>query len=146
MLPSVVIFITFFICLSVSNDLPSYLPRCYLDDPQRDECVLRAFNKVRPSVGNGIEEIGLPPLNPFVIPQVTILQDTPNANFTVKALNYTIAGLDNYDMKEFQYNPETRAFRFRMEYETIPMSAAIEISGHIAGVPLNGKGFGRAVF
>ncbi|KAF2886120.1 hypothetical protein ILUMI_20053 [Ignelater luminosus] len=145
MLSSVVIFIIPFICLSVSNHLPSYLPRCYLDDPQRDECILRAFNKLRPNVANGIEEIGLPPLNPFVLPELILRQDTPNANFTIKVLNFTVAGLYKYDMKKFQYNPETKAFHFRIEYETIPITGDIEVSGHVASIPLSGKGFGRAV-
>lgn len=41
-------------------------------------------------------------MNPLVIRKIRIEQDIPNTNYTVALSNYTIAGLDNYDIKEFQ--------------------------------------------
>ncbi|KAF2898202.1 hypothetical protein ILUMI_07977 [Ignelater luminosus] len=146
MLGCVVILLLLFICLSISKELPSYLPRCYLDDPEFNKCMLRAFNQIRPNVSNGIEEIGLPSLNPFLIPNMSVLEDTPLANFTVNLFNYTTAGLDNYDIKEFQFDPETMTFYFKIEFGTIIMFAFLEIDGHVANIPIRGKGSNRHVY
>ncbi|KAF2898200.1 hypothetical protein ILUMI_07975 [Ignelater luminosus] len=138
--------ILFLVGSSFSNNLPSYIPRCYLDDPKLNECVLRAFNEIRPYVNNGIEEIGLPPLNPFVVSKLTVQQEWSLANYTLTATNYTIEGLNNYDIKEFRYDPETMTFRFKIEFHFLPMSASVEIDGHVIHIPIKGKGFVRVAY
>ncbi|KAF2886330.1 hypothetical protein ILUMI_19843, partial [Ignelater luminosus] len=124
----------------------SYFPRCYLDDPKLNACVLQAFNEIRPHISNGIEEIGLPSLNPLVIKKLLMLQDTMMANYTLTASNYTIAGLYNYDIKEFQYNLETMTFHFRIEFDTIPITTFIEVNGHVVNIPVVGKGLVRTAY
>ncbi|KAF2885933.1 hypothetical protein ILUMI_20240, partial [Ignelater luminosus] len=125
-------------------DLAFFLPRCYLDDPELNECVLRAFNEIRPHVSNGIEEIGLPPLNPLFIPKLTIRQDSPMANYTTTWTKFTLGGLDNYDIKEFLYDPRINTFHFRIEFSPLQLAGIYELSGHVVHIHLEGKGIGRA--
>ncbi|KAF2900436.1 hypothetical protein ILUMI_05753 [Ignelater luminosus] len=132
--------------LSFSENLPAYLPRCYLDDPKLNECVLKAFNEIRPHVSNGIAEIGLPPLNPFIISKLSVEQDTSLAKYTVTGVNYTTRGLDNYDIKEFQYDCRTMTFRFRIEFDSILMTSLYEVHGHLAHIPVEGKGLGSHAY
>ncbi|KAF2885932.1 hypothetical protein ILUMI_20239 [Ignelater luminosus] len=114
------------------------------DDSKLNECVKWAFNEIRPHVSNGIEEIGLPPLNPLVIPKLKIRQDTPMANYTLTMVNFTITGLDKYDLKEFQYDPKANTFHFRIQFDPLPLAAFYKISGQVVRIPLEGKGIGRA--
>ncbi|KAF2898199.1 hypothetical protein ILUMI_07974 [Ignelater luminosus] len=140
---SVGIIILFLVCSSFSMDLPSYLSRCYLDDPKLSECVLRAFKEVKPYANNGIEEIGLPPLNPFVVPKFTVQQESSLANYTIKVTNYTIEGLNNHDIKEFRYDPETMTYRFKIEFDSLSMSVSVEGDSDVVHIPLKGNGFVR---
>ncbi|KAF2888630.1 hypothetical protein ILUMI_17543, partial [Ignelater luminosus] len=111
-----------------------------------NECVLRAFNKIRPIASNGIEDIGLPPINPLIIPEIFMSLDTSMANFTVTVFNYTVGGMNNYDIKEFEYDPETMTYRFRIEFETIPMSGSVKVNGHIINVPIVGNAYANCAF
>ncbi|KAF2888154.1 hypothetical protein ILUMI_18019 [Ignelater luminosus] len=148
MLYSITIFILCCMCLSIAKKFPFNLPRCYTDDPKLtvNECVLRAFNELRPIASNGIEDIGLPPLNPFVIPEIFMHEDLQMTNFTVTVFNYTIGGMDNYDIKEFQYDSESMTYRFRIEFETIIMSGSIQIDGYVVNIPIVGNAYANCTF
>ncbi|KAF2899349.1 hypothetical protein ILUMI_06825 [Ignelater luminosus] len=139
------ILVLFVVCISeincISQDLTDYFPRCSIDDSNLNNCLLNAFNTVRPYVKKGVEEIGILPFEPLVLPTFNLSQENLAANYTFTAWNFTIRGLDNYSVKEINYNPETLIFSTKMEFDALPLYSKYEISGRVLHIPLEGKGF-----
>lgn len=42
--------------------------RCHRSDPDLENCIYRNFDKAIPHLVKGVEEIGMPPLNPLELP------------------------------------------------------------------------------
>ncbi|KAF2881398.1 hypothetical protein ILUMI_24772 [Ignelater luminosus] len=127
-----------FLKVTTADDLPSYFPKCHIDDP--DSCLLRGFQILKPHVSNGIEEIGLPPLNPLRVPKLKVSQTGPLARYQFLLENFTITGLDDYHIQEFRYNPHTMTFYGRIVYDTMSMTSNMDALGQVISVPIEGKG------
>lgn len=82
--------------------LASHLPRCFRDDPNLNECLVKAAQTVKPLLKNGLKEFGVPSLNPLVIPSITLEQGTDKLNYKMSVNNYTIYGVDNYTVNVFK--------------------------------------------
>ncbi|KAF2890881.1 hypothetical protein ILUMI_15292 [Ignelater luminosus] len=135
----------FVMCIStincISHDLPDYFPRCPINDPNLNNCLLKAFNTVRPYVKKGVDEIGILPFEPLVLETFSLSQENIAVNFTVTTWNFTIGGIDNYNVKEINYNPETLVFSTKMEFGALPIYSMYEMSGRVLHIPVEGKGF-----
>ncbi|KAF2887461.1 hypothetical protein ILUMI_18713 [Ignelater luminosus] len=140
----------FVVCIStikcISHDLPDYFPRCFIDDPNLNDCLLKAFNTMRPYVKKGVEAVGILPFEPLILPAFAISQDNAAANYSITLWNFTIRGIDNYKVKEINYNPETLIFSTKMEFDDLPLYTMYEMSGRLLHIPLEGKGFQLVTF
>ncbi|KAF2880064.1 hypothetical protein ILUMI_26133, partial [Ignelater luminosus] len=145
MLPILAIFV---LCAStincISHGLPDYFPRCSIDDPNLNKCLLKAFNTVRPYVKKGVKEIGILPFEPLVLSTFSLSQETNLANFTVTVWNYTVRGIDNYNVKETNYNPNALVFSTKMEFDSLSISTILKMSGRILHIAIDGKGEAEA--
>ncbi|KAF2892855.1 hypothetical protein ILUMI_13321 [Ignelater luminosus] len=55
-------------------------------------------------------------------------------------------GIDNYKVKEINYNPETLIFSTKMEFDDLPFYTMYEMSGRLLHIPIEGKGFQSVTF
>ncbi|KAF2892370.1 hypothetical protein ILUMI_13803 [Ignelater luminosus] len=127
---------------------PSYFPTCYRNDPEPElsTCLLNGFKILKPYLHNGIPEIGLLPLNPLLLSKVEISQSMSYANYSVIVDNFTVWGFNNYNIKEFKYNPHTMNFHGEIEYDKLIITAgAYNISGQIILIPLEGTGHAEGI-
>ncbi|KAF2886308.1 hypothetical protein ILUMI_19867 [Ignelater luminosus] len=145
-LTSVVLLSALLLESTTANDLPNYFPTCHLNEDGLNDCILNGFKTLKSYVGHGIEEIGLPSLKPLYVARLEIGQEEALANYSMILNNFTVWGLDNYDVKEFRYDPNTTTFHGRLEYDKVIMSTVpYNISGQILLAPLKGEGFGQAI-
>lgn len=73
-----------------------------MNDSELSTCVKKAFNTLRPYVQKGIDEIRLPSLMPLVFSSFKIQQESLTANYTGAVKNFTIHGLENYNLIDFR--------------------------------------------
>ncbi|KAF2892854.1 hypothetical protein ILUMI_13320 [Ignelater luminosus] len=130
----------------ISHDLPDYFPRCSIDDPNLNNCLLKAFNTVRPYVKKGVGEIGILPFEPLVLPTFNLSQESLAVNYTLTTWNFTIRGIDNYNVYEINYNPETLIFSAKIQFDALPVYTKYEVSGRLLHIPVEGKGFLSGTF
>lgn len=81
--------------------LASHLPRCFRDDLNLSNCLIKATQTIQPLFKDGIKEFGIPSINPLVIPSLALQQGTDKLNFKLDLNNFSIYGLDNYTVNEF---------------------------------------------
>ncbi|KAF2878655.1 hypothetical protein ILUMI_27514 [Ignelater luminosus] len=124
----------------LADDLPSYFPRCHVDDPELEKCLIEATKTVRPHVKKGVPELNIPPMDPLVIPEVTLQQGTNAVNYKMKLINATIRGLGDYEFTEFVYDPKTFIFHGTSLFKGISLVSNYNIDGKILVAPINGKG------
>lgn len=80
----------------------THFSKCYLNNPELNNCILNGFKTIKPYIGDGIEEIGLPSLKPLYMPNLELSQEGLLANYTAILKEFSVWGLDNYDVKEFR--------------------------------------------
>ncbi|KAF2880065.1 hypothetical protein ILUMI_26134 [Ignelater luminosus] len=57
-------------------EVADYFPKCFIDDPNLNNCLLEAFDTVRPYIKKGVEEIGIVPFERIVFPNFNMTQET----------------------------------------------------------------------
>lgn len=73
-----------------------YLPICKKSDPEYTECVRKGFEAARPYFIKGIQELNLPPIDPFELPLMTVDRNV-NDLVSIKAVlkDIKVLGLGN---------------------------------------------------
>lgn len=82
--------------------LASYFPRCHVDDPKLNECLLKATDTVRPFLIKGVPELQIPPMEPFLLPEASLEQGTQALNFKATLYNTSVYGLSNYNFTYYE--------------------------------------------
>lgn len=80
----------------------SYFPRCHIDDPRINDCLLKATETVRPFLIKGVPELKIPPMEPFLLPEATLQQGTEALNFKATLYNTSVYGLSNYKFSKYE--------------------------------------------
>lgn len=80
----------------------SYFPRCNIDDPELNRCLLKATETVRPFLVEGVPELRLPPIEPFFLPEAVLEQGTASLNFKATLYNTSVYGLSNYKFGRYE--------------------------------------------
>lgn len=80
----------------------SYFPRCHIDDPRINDCLLKATETVRPFLIKGVPELKIPPMEPFLLPEASLQQGTQALNFKATLYNTTVRGLSNYKFSKYE--------------------------------------------
>ncbi|KAF2878653.1 hypothetical protein ILUMI_17488, partial [Ignelater luminosus] len=118
----------------------SYFPRCHIDDPELGKCLTKATETVRPYIKKGVPELNMPPIEPLVIPEITLQQGTSAVNYKLSLMNATIKGMGDYEFKEYVYDPKTLSFHATAFFKTMSLVSDYNIDGRILLAPITGKG------
>ncbi|KAB0797557.1 hypothetical protein PPYR_08550 [Photinus pyralis] len=122
--------------------LPSYFPRCYQDDANVNECILKAANSLNQYVRKGIPEIGLSSLDPYNAPNFTITLESSITNISATAENFTIYGLYNYQFNKVDFRPKDAVFGGQVTFPDSAITTNVEMTGHLVNIPIGGRGSG----
>lgn len=82
--------------------LASYFPKCCIDDPHLDQCILDATETLRPYLKKGIPELNIPSFDPLRIPLITLQQGTDAVNYKVSLIDTKVYGFDKYKFTFFR--------------------------------------------
>lgn len=64
--------------------------------------MVEAANFVKPFLIKGVPELGIRPITPYYISEVSFDQGTPAINFKATLSNVTLFGLDTYEVIQFE--------------------------------------------
>lgn len=82
--------------------LASYFPRCSRDDPNLNQCLVKAANEARPFLVKGIPELRIAPLTPYRMPDITLEQGSGNFYFKATLYNTDVSGLERYEVEQLE--------------------------------------------
>ncbi|KAF5269304.1 hypothetical protein FQR65_LT02605 [Abscondita terminalis] len=136
----VLLFVVLINCIRAVT-IPSYFPKCFVDDPCVSDCFLNAANKLRPLLTEGVKEIGMSSIKPLILRNITINHKAVDANFKVKAKRVDLYGLHHFEIKELEFLPKNILLKGVMRFGDVHVFSDYVIGGHIVGIPVTGNGF-----
>ncbi|RZC36740.1 uncharacterized protein BDFB_006178, partial [Asbolus verrucosus] len=125
---------------SIIHDLPSYFPRCKRNDPKLNECLLNATRIVKPFLVKGVPELGVPAIEPYTIPEITLEQGTQALNFKAVLKNVVVKGLSSYKFSQFDFDVPNLQWFCKATIDDIRLDGDYSVSGKVLLAPIEGKG------
>ncbi|KAI5693598.1 hypothetical protein M8J76_014354 [Diaphorina citri] len=123
-----------------SNRLPPFLKVCSRNDPNLNECVKHSIEHLRTYLANGIPQLGLPPCEPLVIPELIMNQGSGAVNVQSIYRNITIFGPSAYLVKAVRLDLDKKRIRVKIELPRLQLNADYVINGRILMMPISGVG------
>ncbi|CAG9768274.1 unnamed protein product [Ceutorhynchus assimilis] len=129
--------------------VPDYLQPfiCKASDPQYEKCVWNSFEKSRPYLMKGIPEVSLPPMDPFILPLMTVnrtLNDVVSINAICR--NIRVEGARNIVIDALKANPIKHLGEIHLTLPWSYMEMEYDVSGQLLAIPLQSKGFFKGNF
>ncbi|GJQ86304.1 hypothetical protein Trydic_g9000 [Trypoxylus dichotomus] len=91
--------------VSFGVDLPPFIQKCSLGDPNLNQCIVTNGNLAVPSlVKEGVRSLGIPTLSPAFIPELEL----PGSTFTVLLTNIRLEDLENFRLTNIDFEIERR--------------------------------------
>ncbi|KAL1449828.1 hypothetical protein WDU94_002301 [Cyamophila willieti] len=122
------------------NKLPSFMKVCSRNDPNLNECVKHSIENLRPFLAKGIPQLGIPPCEPLIIPELVMNQGSGAVNVQSIYRNITIFGPSSYVVKAVRIDLDKKRIRVKIELPRLQLNADYMINGRILMMPISGAG------
>jgi len=112
----------------------------YEDDLVLDKCTAKIVKDLTPLVGDGIQELGLEPLDPLVFEELPYEKDFGPIKIIIGSNNVRLHNLPKYKNLKFHVDTNKRIMRFVYENPKISLDANYKLGGNAFFFPLTGTG------
>lgn len=120
--------------------IPSFLKVCHRDSPDLNTCARESFEALRPQLMNGIPELYIPPMEPLVVPEVKMDQDSGAIYLHSVYRNVKVTGISTHTVNELRLEPSKLKFIVSLTFPRLHMESEYSIKGKIMMMPLLGDG------
>ncbi|CAG9768277.1 unnamed protein product [Ceutorhynchus assimilis] len=119
---------------------PPYVKQCYEGDPKVIDCFISALHHLKPYLANGIKEIELPSVEPFLMDELSLsLTGGPNGyKISLKEMN--IYGASNFSMSRLKLSENGKPFEAKINIPSLKINARYQSSGVLIILPASGNG------
>ncbi|KAK2576590.1 hypothetical protein KPH14_005260 [Odynerus spinipes] len=114
---------------SRTDDLPSY-----------DECVLKQLEAITPYLAKGIPSLKLPPLDPLLLPSLTVDRNLEALKIKANMSQIRVYGGTDFVVEELNANPNDLTVAIRVQLPHIHVKGDYDVKGRLLLLPLNGAG------
>ncbi|KAI5693967.1 protein takeout-like [Diaphorina citri] len=121
---------------STKTKLPDYISKCPEKDPNLEKCVLSLIEKIRPHLATGIPELGVPAMEPLVIPEVHFSRGNM---FKAVGKNVNVYGGTNFKVRDIKLDMQKNVFLLTIFLPKITFDADYDVNAQII-VPIKGRG------
>ncbi|KAK9888496.1 hypothetical protein WA026_000747 [Henosepilachna vigintioctopunctata] len=120
-----------------SKGIPSYITLCKRNDPELDKCILRAVEQIKPHLKKGIPELGIPSLDPLVVPYAGV-STGPDFNATFE--NIEVYNVYEFDLKKFAVDLDKIELDIELSIPNLRTKSKYSVNGKILFLELKGSG------
>lgn len=117
-----------------------FIKVCHKSDPNLNECVKQSIQNLRPYLENGIPELLVPPIDPLLVPNITIKQQAGAIQLDSVFTNMYFDGGSQYHLRGVRIDPSKDRFRLKIWFPQLYMTSNYDISGRLLMLPLKGMG------
>ncbi|CAG9857659.1 unnamed protein product [Phyllotreta striolata] len=127
--------------ISTAKDWPKYLPpTCHRFDKHLNNCLVDTAHKMKPFLVKGIPELGFPPFEPFILPEVKLQQGSSALNFKATLIDTAISGLTDYEFTRFDFDVPNMQFFCECSIRQLRLKGNYTVKGKILIAPIEGSG------
>ncbi|XP_025207027.1 uncharacterized protein LOC112602893 [Melanaphis sacchari] len=139
-----------------SGKIPSYVSPCKRNSDDLNQCIVNAWEALRPKMGEGIPKLKIPRLEPFLIPETSIDRRTDSLDVKATMTQLAIMGVNsvifsklNVDLMDLSgsvslvfanLNVTTLYVMDAMLMKTVPMKGQGKFNGTLNDVKVNMTG------
>ncbi|KAH8332741.1 hypothetical protein KR074_009972 [Drosophila pseudoananassae] len=120
--------------------IPSFLKVCHRDSPNLNKCARESFEALRPQLMGGIPELYIPPMEPLIVPEVKMDQDSGAIYLHSTYRNVKVTGISKHTVNELRLEPSKLKFIVSLTFPKLHMESEYSIKGKIMMMPLLGDG------
>ncbi|XP_077289069.1 juvenile hormone binding protein 2 [Arctopsyche grandis] len=124
----------------VQPQQPYYIDKCYKDDPQVNDCLLRSMNKLAEHFKRGIPELGMTEVEPIVIDEIGIAIGSGPDGYRASFTDINAYGVSNLTVTNVRSDLDTYQFQVTMVVPKIKVAARYRSSGVLILVKASGGG------
>lgn len=124
----------------------SFVKPCRRSDPQINTCVRNTINSLKDRIPHGIPELFIPALEPLVVPEIKMDQDSGAIYLHSTYKNVNVHGLSNYTLTDMLVDTTRPKIVMTMTFPNVTMNAKYVMKGKIMMMPLMGNGDCQANF
>lgn len=123
------------------RSLPSYIKPCKRDDPNINDCLIKLMENIRPYISKGMPEMHILPLDPMMIPSVTLKQDSAGSvNFVALFTDLKGYGAKNFQMQKIKVGFKNQSLEIDLNLPWFKIESRYEVNGKILVLPIKGNG------
>ncbi|XP_062554120.1 protein takeout [Armigeres subalbatus] len=126
--------------LSVAQQAPYYMHRCQRDDPQVNDCLQYAANKLTKYLRDGIPEIGIDDVEPVVVDEIAIALGSGPDGYRATFKNIEAFGVSNLTFVNVRSDIDTLQFQMTIDIPKIKARAQYKSSGVLLLLKASGAG------
>ncbi|KAF2892624.1 hypothetical protein ILUMI_13551 [Ignelater luminosus] len=133
--------LVFFIIITRSSCLiPSYIHVCQRNDPELVKCINNSITILKPHLKDGIPELEVPPLEPFLLDSVELQSGTDAARIGATLSNLKIWGATSFVIEELKPNLDKNIFRLKVLIPQLQMQGHYKTDTRVLFLNLRGEG------
>ncbi|KAK9678892.1 hemolymph juvenile hormone binding protein (JHBP) [Popillia japonica] len=126
------------LAVGFAEELPSFIKKCTLGDPEVSKCIVTNGNLVIPELVKGSKFFGVPSATPLHIAKI----DLPGTDFTVSLSNVRLFGMENIRIKDVSFMPGVEPIKMTLTVPHLNLTAdytAVSNSFFLSGLLAGGK-------
>ncbi|KAK3926822.1 Protein takeout [Frankliniella fusca] len=120
--------------------LPSYITACRNDDPNLNECAVKAGRAAIPHFTNGDRKYKIPKLNPLTVYDFKVSQGTRSVGLQINMNEASIFGLPDMSFDAARVDLKSRHIEWDFTASNIKILGTYNITGRVLLLPLVGNG------
>lgn len=94
---------------------------CKKDDPKLGSCLRKSISSLRPYLSQGIKELDIPALNPLVIPEIRLSQNSGAISLESSYKNIIIHGATRFRLRAVKVDLEQNKMRCKLWFPELNM-------------------------
>ncbi|KAL4089576.1 hypothetical protein QTP88_024590 [Uroleucon formosanum] len=122
-----------------SKVIPPYIKQCIRNDPKLNECLAAEINHLRPYLKEGIDEIELPPVEPFRMDSLSLAITGGSNGYKITLRDIDLFGASNFSIQKVLLRPNA-PFEGKVRIPKMTMDAKYASTGVLLVLPANGNG------
>ncbi|KAH0807438.1 hypothetical protein GEV33_015353 [Tenebrio molitor] len=131
------------VCSCACAKLPSNFKKCNRKQSDFNACFSEAVAHAVKQLNVPVKEVGLPSIDPLVVPSLKIGAGTSAVSFEQSYTNLSLTGFTNVNIEKVEMNFKTNTLSIEGSVPDVVMSFTYDFNGNILMLPINGKGPGK---
>ncbi|XP_028037651.1 protein takeout-like [Bombyx mandarina] len=121
------------------KQIPGYIQICKHDPNTINECVQKSIEALKPKLAEGIPELDVPPLEPFIIPEV-VASSKDRVPLQATGKNIKITGAGDFHINKLNVDLDSLILKAKVNFPKLHFDGLYKLDTQILVVPIKGEG------